>query len=25
VLLVWLQRRKHFDGLVKPTHIVADD
>jgi MFS transporter, PAT family, beta-lactamase induction signal transducer AmpG len=25
VLLVWLQQRKHFVGLVKPTHIVADD
>jgi PAT family beta-lactamase induction signal transducer AmpG len=25
VLLVWLQQRNHFAGLVKPTHIVADD
>jgi MFS transporter, PAT family, beta-lactamase induction signal transducer AmpG len=25
VLLVWLQRRGHFSGLVKPTRIVADD
>jgi MFS transporter, PAT family, beta-lactamase induction signal transducer AmpG len=24
-LLVWLQRRKHFAGLVKPTRIVVDD
>ena len=25
VLLVWLQRRGHFTGLVKPTRIVMDD
>jgi len=25
VLLVWLQRRGHFDKLVKPTRIVMDD
>jgi len=24
-LLAWLQRRGHFDGLAKPTHIPADD
>jgi PAT family beta-lactamase induction signal transducer AmpG len=24
-LLFWLQQRRHFDGLVKPTHFVADD
>jgi PAT family beta-lactamase induction signal transducer AmpG len=24
-LLVWLQQRGHFTGLVKPTRIVADD
>jgi PAT family beta-lactamase induction signal transducer AmpG len=24
-LLAWLQRRRHFDGLIKPTRIVADD
>jgi PAT family beta-lactamase induction signal transducer AmpG len=24
-LLVWLQQRGHFNGLAKPTHIVADD
>jgi PAT family beta-lactamase induction signal transducer AmpG len=24
-LLVWLQQRGHFLGLVKPTRIVADD
>jgi len=25
VLLVWLQQRGHFAGLVKPTRIVMDD
>jgi PAT family beta-lactamase induction signal transducer AmpG len=25
LLLIWLQRRGHFDGLAKPTRIVADD
>src|SRR5438270_1137559 len=25
VLLVWLQQRGHFVGLVKPTHIIAED
>ena len=25
VLLIWLQRRGHFDKLVKPTRIVMDD
>jgi PAT family beta-lactamase induction signal transducer AmpG len=25
VLLAWLQRRGHFDGLAKPTKAVADD
>ncbi|MET0633700.1 MAG: MFS transporter [Xanthobacteraceae bacterium] len=24
-LLVWLQRRRHFDTLAKPTRLVADD
>jgi MFS transporter, PAT family, beta-lactamase induction signal transducer AmpG len=24
-LLAWLQRRGHFEGLAKPTHIPADD
>jgi len=24
-LLVWLQQRGHFDGLVKPTRVMADD
>src|SRR5438105_13206502 len=24
VLLVWLQQRRHFDGLVKPTSFSAD-
>jgi PAT family beta-lactamase induction signal transducer AmpG len=24
-LLVWLQRRGHFEGLAKPTRISADD
>src|SRR5262245_8740309 len=24
-LLAWLQQRGHFEGLVKPTHIPADD
>jgi PAT family beta-lactamase induction signal transducer AmpG len=24
-LLIWLQQRGHFNGLVKPTHIAADD
>jgi PAT family beta-lactamase induction signal transducer AmpG len=25
LLLVWLQQRNHFDGLIKPTHFSADD
>jgi PAT family beta-lactamase induction signal transducer AmpG len=25
VLLVWLQQRRHFDGLVKPTSFAPDD
>ena len=25
VLLVWLQQRKHFADLIKPTRIVVDD
>jgi PAT family beta-lactamase induction signal transducer AmpG len=25
LLLIWLQRRGHFDSLVKPTHFSADD
>jgi PAT family beta-lactamase induction signal transducer AmpG len=25
ILLAWLQQRGHFDGLTKPTRIVADD
>ena len=25
LLLVWLQQRGHFAGLIKPTRIVADD
>jgi MFS transporter, PAT family, beta-lactamase induction signal transducer AmpG len=25
VLLVWLQQRRYFDSLVKPTHFSADD
>jgi hypothetical protein len=24
-LLVWLQQRGHFVGLVKPTHLPRDD
>ena len=24
-LLLWLQRRGHFSGLVKPTRIIMDD
>jgi MFS transporter, PAT family, beta-lactamase induction signal transducer AmpG len=24
-LLVWLQQRKHFEGLAKPTRVVMDD
>ena len=24
-LLVWLQQRRHFDTLAKPTRLVADD
>jgi PAT family beta-lactamase induction signal transducer AmpG len=25
ILLVWLKQRRHFDGLVKPARIVAED
>jgi MFS transporter, PAT family, beta-lactamase induction signal transducer AmpG len=25
LLLIWLQQRGHFNGLIKPTRIVADD
>jgi MFS transporter, PAT family, beta-lactamase induction signal transducer AmpG len=25
LLLVWLQRQRHFDTLAKPTRLVADD
>jgi MFS transporter, PAT family, beta-lactamase induction signal transducer AmpG len=25
LLLIWLQRRGHFDSLAKPTHFSADD